>query len=172
MQHLLAGAVWDEHAVRNDVRDYLVEHLGDPGAVLVSTTPRSPSTWPTPPMADTAWSTGSCTCPRGGWPTPSAARWPGCPRSAPFAAKPELARVMLGTHAGRQVPAGWVTADEVYGGSPTLRGWLETHQLPFVLADKCTEPPHPTGGLAAHQRRPGCQGPPLVCVERGGAGRR
>jgi hypothetical protein len=23
------------------------------------------------------------------------------------------------------VPAGWVTADEVYGGSPALRGWLE-----------------------------------------------
>jgi hypothetical protein len=35
MQHLLAGAVWDEHAVRDDVRDYLVEHLADPEAVLV-----------------------------------------------------------------------------------------------------------------------------------------
>jgi SRSO17 transposase len=35
MQHLLARAVWDEDAVRDDVRDYLVEHLGDPGAVLV-----------------------------------------------------------------------------------------------------------------------------------------
>ena len=35
MQHLLAGAVWDEHAVRDDVRGYLVEHLGDPEAVLV-----------------------------------------------------------------------------------------------------------------------------------------
>jgi SRSO17 transposase len=27
--------VWDEDAVRDDVRDYLVEHLGDPEAVLV-----------------------------------------------------------------------------------------------------------------------------------------
>jgi SRSO17 transposase len=35
MQHLLAGAVWDHDAVRDDVRDYLVEHLGDPAAVLV-----------------------------------------------------------------------------------------------------------------------------------------
>jgi SRSO17 transposase len=35
MQHLLARAVWDEDAVRDDVRAYLVEHLGDPGAVLV-----------------------------------------------------------------------------------------------------------------------------------------
>ena len=30
MQHLLARAVWDE-----DARAYLVEHLGDPAAVLV-----------------------------------------------------------------------------------------------------------------------------------------
>ena len=31
MQHLLARAVWDEDAVRDDVRAYVVEHLGDPG---------------------------------------------------------------------------------------------------------------------------------------------
>jgi hypothetical protein len=31
MQHLLAGAVWDHDAVRDDIRDWLVEHLGDPG---------------------------------------------------------------------------------------------------------------------------------------------
>jgi SRSO17 transposase len=44
------------------------------------------------------------------------------------------------------VPAGWVTADEVYGGSPALRGWLEAHQLPYVLAVKATEPlPSPRG---------------------------
>jgi SRSO17 transposase len=79
MQHLLARAVWDEDAVRDDVRAYLVEHLGDPGAVLVidetgdlkkgTTTAgvqrqysgtagrienaRSPSTWSTPPMPGT-----------------------------------------------------------------------------------------------------------------------
>jgi SRSO17 transposase len=44
------------------------------------------------------------------------------------------------------VPAGWVTADEVYGGSPALRGWLEGRRLPYVLAVKCTEPlPMPSG---------------------------
>jgi SRSO17 transposase len=35
MQHLLARAVWDHDGVRDDVRDYLVERLGDPQAVLV-----------------------------------------------------------------------------------------------------------------------------------------
>jgi hypothetical protein len=28
------------------------------------------------------------------------------------------------------VLAGWGTADEVYGGSPALPGWLEARQLP------------------------------------------
>ena len=35
MQHLLARARWDADGVRDDVRGYVVEHLGDPGAVLV-----------------------------------------------------------------------------------------------------------------------------------------
>jgi hypothetical protein len=37
------------------------------------------------------------------------------------------------------VPAAWVTADEVYGGSPALRGWLEDRGVWHVLAVKCTE---------------------------------
>jgi SRSO17 transposase len=43
------------------------------------------------------------------------------------------------------VPAGWVTGDEVYGGNPALRGWLERHQMPYVLAIKCTERLFPVG---------------------------
>src|SRR6266545_782357 len=35
MQHLLGRAVWDHDKVRDDVRDYVTEHLGDPEAVLV-----------------------------------------------------------------------------------------------------------------------------------------
>jgi SRSO17 transposase len=35
MQHRLSRAVWDADAVRNDVRDYVIDHLGDPAAVLV-----------------------------------------------------------------------------------------------------------------------------------------
>src|SRR3954469_10571953 len=35
MQHLLARAVWDTDGVREDLRDYVVEHLGDSAAVLV-----------------------------------------------------------------------------------------------------------------------------------------
>jgi SRSO17 transposase len=35
MQRLLYGADWDADAVRDDLRAYVVEHLGDPQAVLV-----------------------------------------------------------------------------------------------------------------------------------------
>jgi SRSO17 transposase len=33
MQHLLGRAVWDTDGVRDDLRDYVTEHLGDPAAV-------------------------------------------------------------------------------------------------------------------------------------------
>ena len=35
MQHLLAAARWDADAVRDDLRGYVIEHLGSPDAVLV-----------------------------------------------------------------------------------------------------------------------------------------
>jgi SRSO17 transposase len=35
MQHLLARAVWDAGGVRDDMREFVMEHLGDRGAVLV-----------------------------------------------------------------------------------------------------------------------------------------
>ena len=34
VQRLLRTARWDAEAVRDDLRAYVVEHLGDPGAVL------------------------------------------------------------------------------------------------------------------------------------------
>lgn len=39
MQHLLGRAKWDADAVRDDVREYILEHLHDEDAVLVSTRP-------------------------------------------------------------------------------------------------------------------------------------
>jgi hypothetical protein len=34
----------------------------------------------------------------------------------------------------------WVTADEAYGGDPSLRCWLEGRGVSYVLAVKRTEP--------------------------------
>ena len=35
MQRLIASAAWDADAIRDDLRAYVVEHLGDPGWVLI-----------------------------------------------------------------------------------------------------------------------------------------
>lgn len=35
MQRLLRWADWDVDAVRDDVRDYVIEHLADPAGVLI-----------------------------------------------------------------------------------------------------------------------------------------
>jgi SRSO17 transposase len=63
MQHLLARAVWDADAVRDDVRALLVEHLGDRAAVLIidetgtsrrpATPPGSSVSTPAPPARST-----------------------------------------------------------------------------------------------------------------------
>ena len=35
MQHLLSRAKWDADAVRDDLRDYVIDAFGDPDAVLI-----------------------------------------------------------------------------------------------------------------------------------------
>ena len=35
VQHLLSSYIWDADLVRDDLRDYVVEHLGDANGVLV-----------------------------------------------------------------------------------------------------------------------------------------
>jgi SRSO17 transposase len=166
LQHLLAGAVWDEHAVRDDIRGYLIEHLGDPAAVLVvdetgdlkkgtrtvGVQRQYTGTAGKVDNAQVAVYLASATdaghgvidrelyLPQCWIDDPARCRAAGVPDQVGFATKPELARVMLERALEAGVPAGWVTADEVYGNSPALRGWLETRQLPYVLAVKATEP--------------------------------
>jgi SRSO17 transposase len=73
----------------------------------------------------------------------------GVPDQRRFATKPELARLMLERALDAGVAASWMTADEVYGNSPALRGWLETRTMPYVLAVKRTEPLPPASGPPA-----------------------
>jgi SRSO17 transposase len=61
------------------------------------------------------------------------------PEPVGFRTKPQLAQLMLERALDAGVPAAWVTADEVYGSSPTLRQWLEGRGMSYVLAVKCTE---------------------------------
>jgi SRSO17 transposase len=165
MQRLLSTANWDPDQVRDDLRAYVVEQLGEEGAVLVvdetgflkkGTT----SVGVQRQYSGTAGKVDNCqlgvflayASGKGramidrelylpeGWtddrPRCKAAR---VPEQVEFRTKPQLARLMLERALDAGVPASWVTADEVYGGSPALREWLEERQVPYVLAVKCTE---------------------------------
>jgi SRSO17 transposase len=202
MQHLLAGAVWDHDGVRDDVRDYLLERLADPGAVLVvdetgdlkkgtATVGVQRQYTGTAGKVDNAqvavYMAYATTAGHGvidrelylpqGWvDDPARCHAAGVPDQVGFATKPELARVMLERALDAEVPASWVTADEVYGGSPALRGWLETRQLPYVLAVKCTEPLLAPSGPLTLAARLAERVPPAcwlrISVGQGAKGRR
>jgi SRSO17 transposase len=166
MQRLLATADWDPDRVRDDLRAYVVEHLGDPGGVLVvdetgflkkGTT----SVGVQRQYSGTAGKVDNCQLgvflayasgrgrafidrelylPECWTDDPPRCRAARVPEQVGFRTKPQLAQLMLERALDAGVPAGWVTADEVYGGSPTLRQWLEGRGVSYVLAVKCTEP--------------------------------
>jgi SRSO17 transposase len=216
MQHLLARVVWDADAVRDDTRDYLIAHLGDAHAVLVidetgdlkkgtATVGVQRQYTGTAGKVDNAQVAvylayasrhGHGLIDRElylptGWAADADRRAAaGVPEQVGIATKPELGRVMLERALAAGVPASWVAADEVYGGNPRLRAWLETRALPYVLAVKRIERlalpqgqpaapagaaagrrgrgpgcAHPTGALAGLQRRPWGQGPAVVRLE-------
>jgi SRSO17 transposase len=56
-----------------------------------------------------------------------------------FATKPELARKMIERAVTAEVPFAWAAGDEVYGGNPGLRSWLEEEGIAYVMAVACSE---------------------------------
>ena len=142
MQRLLATADWDADGVRDDLRGYVVEHLGDPGGVLVVDETGflkkgTQSVGVQRQYSGTAGRIENCqigvflayASPRGralidrelylpeAWTDdPARCRAAGVPTEVGFPTKPQLARVMLERALDAGVPAAWVTADEVYGG--------------------------------------------------------
>jgi SRSO17 transposase len=165
MQRLLATADWDPDLVRDDLRGYVVEQLGDPSAVLVvdetgflkkGTT----SVGVQRQYSGTAGKIDNCQLgvflayagpkgramidrelylPRSWSDDPERCQAARVPEHVGFRTKPQLARVMLERALDADVPAAWVTADEAYGGDPALRAWLEGRGVWHVLAVKCTE---------------------------------
>ena len=163
MQHLLARAKWDADGVRDDVRGCVIEHLGDPGAVLVIDETGDVKKGTATPGVQRQY-TGTAgrienaqvavylgyAAPREhalidrelylpkSWTDDrdrcSAA---GIPATVTFATKPQLARRMIERAAGAAVPFAWVAGDEVYGGNGPLRTWLETQRIAYVLAVAC-----------------------------------
>jgi SRSO17 transposase len=175
MQHLLGRAVWDEDAVRDDIRDCVVEHLGDPGAVLVidETGDLKKGTTTVGVKRQYTGTAGRVEnaqvavylvyatdaghamidrelyLPRSWTDDPERLQAAGLPTQVGFATKPKLATAMICRALEAGVPAGWVTGDEVYGANPGLRAELEARQIGYVLAVACD---HPVGFGGTTQR--------------------
>jgi SRSO17 transposase len=175
IQRLLNAAQWEADAVRDDLRAYVVEHLGDPQAVLVIDETGflkkgTQSVGVKRQYSGTAGRVENCQigvflayAARHGrtfldrelyLPQEWAAdrerrRQAGVPETVEFATKPQLAQRMLERALDAAVPAAWVTGDEVYGDNRPLREWLESRRQPYVLAVSCDERVEVAGGDAA-----------------------
>lgn len=166
VQRLLNAAVWDADAVRDDLRAYVVEHLGDAAGVLIVDETGflkkgTKSVGVQRQYSGTAGRRENCqigvflsyASPQGRafldrelylpqeWTDdPTRCRAAGVPTAVGFATKPELAQRMLARAFAGGVPAGWVTGDELYGDCTALRRWLEQERHPYVVAVSCNHP--------------------------------
>ena len=160
LQHLLGRARWDAAAVREDLRTYLVESIGDPQAVLVLDATGflkkgQQSAGVARQYSGTAGRIENCQIgvflayasrqshalldcalymPQAWTNDRARCQRAGLPEPHPFATKPQLARQMLQHAFDARVPAAWVTGDSVYGDDRRLRMWLEEHERAHVLA--------------------------------------
>jgi SRSO17 transposase len=160
LQQFLYRATWDPDAVRDDLRAYVVEHLGDPQGILVVDETGflkkgDKSAGVQPQYSGAAGRTANAqigvfltyAAPRGhtvldralylpsSWTDDRArCRAAGIPDDVAFATKPALAQAMLARALGAGVPAAWVTADSIYGDVKYLRVWLEARPIGYVLA--------------------------------------
>ncbi len=166
VQRLLATYDWDADQVRDDLRHYVVEHLGHPQGVLVVDETGflkkgSKSAGVKRQYSGTAGRIENCqigvflayASPKGRtlldrelylpkeWAEdPTRREEAGVPREVTFHTKPQLAQAMLQRAVEEAVPFTWVTGDEVYGSDRSLRVWLEQQAVPHVLAIKSNEP--------------------------------
>jgi SRSO17 transposase len=160
IQHLLGRAVWDADAVRDDLREYVVEHLGRRDAVLVvdetgflkkgehsvgvqrqytGTAGRIENAQVGVFLAyatdsDRAFIDRELYLPDSWICDRARCDKVGVPVERDFATKGELARRMIERALQAEVPFLWVTGDEVYGNDRDLRIWLEQQERPYVLA--------------------------------------
>src|SRR6266545_2355704 len=152
MQRLLTSARWDVDGVRDDVREWVVERLGDEEyAVLVPIEAGFPkkgnrSVGVHRQYNDVARRAENVqvglflayASPRGwalvdrelylpsSWTAdPERCERLGVPAGVGFVPKPELARRMIERFLAGGGPVPWVTADETFGSDPGLRSWRE-----------------------------------------------
>lgn len=164
MQRLLTTARWDVDGVRDDVRDYVIDHLGAADGVLIGDDTGFEkkgrcSAGVQRRYTGTAGKITNCQIgvflgyatprghalldrelylPRTSW-IADADRCATAkiPQEVGFATKPQLLQAMIERAIAAGVPFSWVTADEAYGDNGPLRRFMENQQLSYVLAVAC-----------------------------------
>ena len=165
VQHFIGRAAWDADAVRDDLRVYVVEDLGDPDGVLIVDETGflkkgDKSVGVQRQYSGTAGRIENSQVgvflayrsTRGHALIDRALYLPKCwagdaprrdevhvPAAVAFATKPTLARGMVERALDAGVPAAWVTADEVYGSDSKFRRLLEGRGVGYVLAVACSQ---------------------------------
>jgi len=165
MQRLLRSARWDADAVRDEIRAYVVDHLGTEGGVLIvdetgfvkkgrgsvgvqrqytGTAGRIENSqvgvflaYATP--RGRALIDRRLYLPEHSWCSDTERRRTvGVPDEVQFATKPRLAWQMIAAALDTGLAASWVTGDEAYGQDPHLRAALEARGIGYVLAVACS----------------------------------
>jgi SRSO17 transposase len=160
MQSLLGRSRWDADALRDRVRDYVIEALGDRDGVLVVDETGfmkkgEHSVGVSRQYSGTAGRIENCQigvflayASRYGqalidrrlylpeaWAKDEGKRAKaGVPQEVPFATKPQMACAMIAQALDAGVPCAWVLADVLYGSDSRLRRMLEDRGQPYVLA--------------------------------------
>jgi SRSO17 transposase len=160
LQHLLGRASWDADIVRDDLRSYVIEHLGDDEDVLIVDETGfikkgDKSVGVKRQYTGTAGKTENCqvgvflayTSDLGQafidrelylpeeWAGDEERRKQAVvPEEIGMRTKPLLAKEMLGRALDAGVKAAWVVADSVYGDTRRLGMFLEEREQPYVLA--------------------------------------
>jgi SRSO17 transposase len=172
VQWLLTGADWDPDLLRDDLRSWIADELGDPGGVLVIDDTGflkkgTKSAGVQRQYSGTAGRIENCqigvflayATPAGrtlldrelylpkSW-TEDSQRCSeaGISDEVGFATKPELAEKMLLRALDVGVPAAWVTGDEAYGQVSALRRTLVERGMSYVLAVPSNQRVHPAAG--------------------------
>ncbi len=160
VQRLLNAAKWDADAVRDDLREYVVEHLGDEesGVLIVDETgflkKGEKSVGVARQYTGTAGDTVNCQVgvflayaskegaafvdralylPRAWTNVPARRAEASVPEELIFRNKIELAEIMLERAFEAELPARWVLADSFYGRSHAFRMWLEERIRPYAV---------------------------------------
>jgi SRSO17 transposase len=165
IQHFIGRAKWDADQVRDDLQDYVEKQLGAPDGVLIVDETGflkkgSKSAGVARQYSGTAGriensqigvfmayrsKKGHTLIDRELYlPQAWTADRPRCREAAisdevVFATKPELARRMLKRALGRNIRAGWVVADEVYGSDSKLRQLLKKEGVGYVVTVACNQ---------------------------------